>query len=63
MQLEHSGPAIFGVPGHQQALQLLVCIGGVLVDLCKAVVDVAADLRELRADGRISWKIGLCCRF
>ncbi len=45
MQLEPSGPAIFGVTGHQQALQLLVYVGDVLVDLCKAVVDVAADLR------------------
>jgi hypothetical protein len=45
MQLERSGPAILGVPGHQQLLQLLVLIGGVLVDLHKAVVDVAADLR------------------
>jgi hypothetical protein len=33
MQLERSGPAIFGAPGHQQALQLLVRVGGVLVDL------------------------------
>ena len=44
MQLERSSPAVLGVPGHQQALQLLVCVGGVLIDLHEAVVDVAADL-------------------
>ena len=44
MLLERSCPAILGVPGHQQALQLLVRVGGILVDLHKAVVDVAADL-------------------
>jgi hypothetical protein len=36
--------AVLGVPGHQQGLQLLGCIGGVLVDLLEAVVSVAADL-------------------
>jgi len=45
MQLKRSSPAVLGVPGHQQALQLLVCVGGVLVDLHEAIVDVAADFR------------------
>ncbi len=45
MKLKRSSPAVLGVPGHKQALQLLVCVGGILVDLHEAVVDVAADLR------------------
>jgi hypothetical protein len=61
MQLERSDPEILGVLGHQQILQLLVRVGGVLVDLRKVVVDVAADLC---GQGReLSWKIVLCCRF
>jgi hypothetical protein len=45
MQLECSGPAVHGVPGHQHLLQLLVRVVGVLVDLRQAVVDAAADVR------------------
>jgi hypothetical protein len=44
MQLERSGPAVHGVPGHKQCLQLLVGVLGVLVDLRQAVVDAAADV-------------------
>jgi hypothetical protein len=43
-QLQRSGPAVLGVSGHQQGFQLLVCVGGVLLDLLEAVVDVTADL-------------------
>jgi hypothetical protein len=43
-----SGPAFLGVPGHQQGLQLLVCVGCVLFYLLEAVVDVA----DLRGQGR-----------
>jgi hypothetical protein len=45
MQLECFGPAVHGVPGHQQGFQLLVRVGVVLVDLRQAVVDAAADFR------------------
>ncbi len=45
MQLECSDPVVYGVPGHQQLLQLLVRVVGVLVDLLQAVVDAAADIR------------------
>jgi hypothetical protein len=45
MQLERSGPAVHGVQGHKQCLQLLVGFLGVLVDLGQAVVDAAADVR------------------
>jgi hypothetical protein len=45
MQLECSGPAVHGVPGHQHLLQLLLRVVGVLVDLRQAVVDAAADVR------------------
>ncbi len=61
MQLERSDPEILGVLGHQQILQLFVHVGGVLVDLRKAVVDVAADLCAQGVE--LSWKIVLCCRF
>ncbi len=44
MQCERSGPAVHGVARHQQRLQLLVGVGGVLVDLRQAVVDVVADV-------------------
>ncbi len=44
MQLECSGPAVHGVPGHKQRLQLLVGVRGVLVDLRQAVVDAAANV-------------------
>ncbi len=44
MQLERSGPAVHGVPGRKQRLQLLVGVLGVLVDLRQAVVDAAADV-------------------
>jgi hypothetical protein len=44
MQLERSGPAVHGVPGHQQLLQLLIRVIGILVNLCQAVVDAAADV-------------------
>ncbi len=44
MKLERSGPAIQGVPGHKQRLQLLVGVRGILVDLRQAVVDAAADV-------------------
>ena len=44
MKLERSGPAVHGVPGHKQRLQLLVSVRSVLVDLCQAVVDAAADV-------------------
>ena len=43
MQHECSSPAVHGIPGHQQGLQLLVGVLGVLVDLRQAVVDAAAD--------------------
>ncbi len=36
---------VHGVPGHQQRLQLLVGVLGVLVYLRQAVVDAAADVR------------------
>ncbi len=45
MQLECCGPAVHGVPGHKQCLQLLVGVLGVLVNLRQAVVDAAADVR------------------
>jgi hypothetical protein len=45
MQLEYSGPVVHGVPGHQQCLQLLLGVLGVLVYLHQAVVDAAADVR------------------
>ncbi len=45
MQLERSGPAVHGVPGHKQCFQLLVGIRGVLIYLRQAVVDAAADVR------------------
>jgi hypothetical protein len=38
------GTAVHGVSRHKQRLQLLVGVGGVLVDLCQAVVDAAADV-------------------
>ena len=38
------GPAVHGVSRHKQRLQLLVGVGGVLVDLRQAVVDAAADV-------------------
>ncbi len=44
MQFERSGPAVHGVTRHKQRLQLLVGVGGVLVDLRQAVVDAAADV-------------------
>jgi hypothetical protein len=46
MQLKRSGPAVHGESGHQQLLQLLVRVVGVIVDLRQAVVDAAADVRE-----------------
>jgi hypothetical protein len=39
-----SGLAGLGVPGHQQGLQLLVGVGGGLVDVPEAVPFVGADL-------------------
>ncbi len=45
MQLERCGPAVHGVPGHKQRLQLRVGVLGVFVDLRQAVVDAAADVR------------------
>jgi hypothetical protein len=45
MQLKRSGPAVHGVPGHQQLLRLLVRVVGVIADLRQAVVDAAADVR------------------
>ncbi len=44
MQFERSGPAVPGVACNKQGLQLLVGVCGVLVDLCQAVVDAAADV-------------------
>ena len=44
MQFERSGPVVHGVTRHQQRLQLLVGVLGVLVDLRQAVVDAAADV-------------------
>ena len=38
------GTAVQGVSRHKQRLQLLVGVGGVLVDLRQAVVDAAADV-------------------
>ncbi len=44
MQFERSGPAVHGATRHQQRLQVLVGVVGVLVDLLQAVVDAAADV-------------------
>jgi hypothetical protein len=44
MELERSGPAVHGVPGHEQRLQLLVGVRGVLVDFRQAVIDAAANV-------------------
>jgi hypothetical protein len=44
MQFERSGPAVPGLARYKQRLQLLVGVGGVLVDLRQAVVDTAADV-------------------
>jgi hypothetical protein len=44
MQLERSGPAVHGVSGHKQRLQLLIGVCSVLVDLRQAVVDAAANV-------------------
>ncbi len=44
MQLERSGPAVHGLPGHKQRLQLLVGVRSVLVYLRQAVVDAAANV-------------------
>ena len=44
MQFERSGPAVPGVACHKQRHQLLVGVGGVLVDLRQAVVDAATDV-------------------
>ena len=38
------GTAVHSVSRHKQRLQLLVGVGGVLVDLRQAVVDAAADV-------------------
>jgi hypothetical protein len=44
ISFERSGPAVHGVTRHQQRLQLLVGVVGVLVDLRQAVVDAVADV-------------------
>jgi hypothetical protein len=43
-KLENSGLAGLGVPGHQQGLQLLIGVGGGLVNVPEAVGDVGTDL-------------------
>ncbi len=44
MQSKRSGPAVPGVARYKLRLQLLVGVGGILVDLRQAVVDTAADV-------------------
>ncbi len=50
MQLERSGPAVHGGPGHQQRLKLRESVLSVLVYLRQAVIDAAADVRGQGAE-------------